>query len=91
MFDNQISIELFELPKVYQDFVIKDLIDEFAKCDIHSLSRPIQRTVITMPSTDFTDHFVLLPLTISQAYEHCIIDHPKVSSDITVYISIGKL
>ncbi|CAF4423413.1 unnamed protein product [Rotaria sp. Silwood2] len=84
-FDSRASIESFESPKVYQDFIIKDLIDEVDKRDIHLLSGSIQGTVITIPSTDITDHFVL-PLTILQTCEHYIIDHPEISSDIPVYI-----
>ncbi|CAF4300235.1 unnamed protein product [Rotaria sp. Silwood2] len=85
IFDSRTSIESFESPKVYQDFIIKDLIDEVDKRDIHLLSGFIQGTVITIPSTDITDHFVL-PLTILQTCEHYIIDHPEISSDIPVYI-----
>ncbi|CAF2763665.1 unnamed protein product [Rotaria sp. Silwood2] len=84
-FDSRTSIESFESLKVYQDFIIKDLIDEVDKRDIHLLSGFIQGTVITIPSTDITDHFVL-PLTILQTCEHYIIDHPEISSDIPVYI-----
>ncbi|CAF3169602.1 unnamed protein product [Rotaria sp. Silwood2] len=61
------------------------LIDEVDKRDIHLLSGFIQGTVITIRSTDITDHFVL-PLTILQTCEHYIIDHPEISSDIPVYI-----
>ncbi|CAF4720233.1 unnamed protein product, partial [Rotaria sp. Silwood2] len=61
------------------------LIDEVGNHDIHLLSGSIQCAVITIPSTDITDHFVL-PLTILQTCEHYIIDHPEISSDIPVYI-----
>ncbi|CAF4422869.1 unnamed protein product [Rotaria sp. Silwood2] len=69
----------------YQNFVIQDLIDKFGQRDIHSIIRPIQGSVITIPSINFNDHFVL-PLTISQAYEQYQIDHSNVSNNITVYI-----
>ncbi|CAF4245688.1 unnamed protein product [Rotaria sp. Silwood2] len=69
----------------YQDFVIKDLIEKFGQRDIHSISRPIQGIVITIPSTEFTDNF-LLPLTISQAYKQYKMSHIKVSTNVIVYI-----
>ncbi|CAF1318052.1 unnamed protein product [Didymodactylos carnosus] len=72
-------------PAEYQDFVVNELIEKFSQHNIQSTSRPVRGTVITIPSTDFTDHFVL-PLTISQAYEQYKIDHPQVSADMTVYI-----
>ncbi|CAF2136304.1 unnamed protein product [Rotaria magnacalcarata] len=52
----------------YQDFVIKELFKQYAERREHSLSRAVRGIAITLPSTDFTDHYVL-PLTISQAYE----------------------
>ncbi|CAF4696989.1 unnamed protein product [Rotaria sp. Silwood1] len=69
----------------YQDFVIKDLIDKFGQRDIHSISRPIQGIVITIPSTEFTDNY-LLPLTISQAYQQYKMNHLQTSTNIIVYI-----
>ncbi|CAF1327794.1 unnamed protein product [Rotaria sordida] len=76
--DSKIRVE-------YQDFVIKDIIDKYGQRDIHAISRPIQGTVITIPSSEFNDHYVL-PITISQAYKQYKIDHPQASNDITVYI-----
>ncbi|CAM4822397.1 unnamed protein product, partial [Rotaria magnacalcarata] len=85
IFDNRISIKSIESRKEHENFVMKELIDKFGQRDIHSISRPIQGAVITMPATEFYDYFAL-PLTISQAYEQYKIDHPQVPSDATVYI-----
>ncbi|CAF3812014.1 unnamed protein product [Rotaria sp. Silwood1] len=77
--DSKIRIE-------YQDFVIKDIIEKYGQRDIHSISRPIQGTIITIPSSDLTDHYVL-PITISQAYKQYKVDYSNVSSDdIPFYI-----
>ncbi|CAF0936731.1 unnamed protein product [Rotaria sordida] len=85
IFDDRISIKSFQSLEIYRKFVIKDLIDKYGQRNIHSISRPIQGTVITIPSTDFNDPFVL-PLTISQAYEQYKINHLQISTDMTVYI-----
>ncbi|CAF3617331.1 unnamed protein product [Rotaria socialis] len=85
IFDNRISIQSIESRKEHENFVMKELIDKFGQRDIHSISRPIQGAVITIPATDFNDHFVL-PLTISQTYEQYKIDHPQIPTDGTVYI-----
>ncbi|CAF1308780.1 unnamed protein product, partial [Rotaria sordida] len=85
IFNNRISIKSFQLLDDYRKFVLQDLIDKYGQRNIHSISRPIQGTVITIPATEFTDYFVL-PITISQAYKQYKIDHPQASNDITVYI-----
>ena len=85
IFNNRISIKPFQSVDNYRKFVIKDITDNFGERDIHSILRPIQGFVITIPSTNFNDYF-LLPLTISQAYKQYKNDHPKAPTDATVYI-----
>ena len=51
----------------YQDFVIKKLFEQYSEDRKYPSSRPVRGIAITLPSTDFSDHYVL-PLTISQAY-----------------------
>ena len=72
-------------PKDYTKFVVKKLDERFREDDPHSISRPIQGAVITVPSTNFNDHYVL-PLTISQANEQYRESRPKMSKDSTIYI-----
>ncbi|CAF1256458.1 unnamed protein product [Didymodactylos carnosus] len=69
----------------YQDFVVKKLIDKFRHRGVNSLNGPIRGIFITIPPTEFTDHFVL-PLTISQAYQQYKTNHSQVPIDIPVYI-----
>ncbi|CAF1360520.1 unnamed protein product, partial [Rotaria sp. Silwood1] len=86
IFHNRISIKSFSLIDEYRSIVIKDIIEKYGQRDIHSISRPIQGTIITIPSSDLTDHYVL-PITISQAYKQYKVDYSNVSSDdIPFYI-----
>ena len=57
----------------------------FGQRDIHSLSRPIRGFIITIPSTNLTDHFVL-PLTISQAYAQYRNRSSEIPKNMTIYI-----
>ena len=84
-FDNRITIKSFQTKEEYQNFVNKELIDRFGQRDTHSLSRPIRGFIITIPSTNFTDHFAI-PLTISQSYAQYRINHPNTTSNLTIYI-----
>ncbi|CAF1163722.1 unnamed protein product [Rotaria sordida] len=69
----------------YNEFIVDTLVKQFNSPDPHSLSRPIQGVVITIPSTKFSDHLVM-PLTISQANEQYCIEHQKRSKNSTTYI-----
>ncbi|CAF0771144.1 unnamed protein product [Didymodactylos carnosus] len=84
-FENNLSVVSFQSREQYEELVSKELITKFGQRDTPSLSRPIQGSVITIPSTDFRDHYVL-PLTISQALTQYKIDHSNISNDITMYI-----
>ncbi|CAF1122915.1 unnamed protein product [Rotaria sordida] len=69
----------------YQNFVVKELIDQYKEHTARSLLNPIQGVVITIPSSSFDDHYVL-PLTISQAYTQYRIENHHVSKDNITYI-----
>ncbi|CAF3753117.1 unnamed protein product [Rotaria sp. Silwood1] len=71
--------------KKYTQFVVEKLVERFRPCNPHSVSRPTHGAVMTIPSTNFNDHYVL-PLTITQANEQYRKKHPKLPKDSTIYI-----
>ena len=85
IFKDHITIKSYESEDDYNKFVVDELIKRFGQRDLHSISRPIRGAVLTTESTNLEDHFVL-PLTISQAYEQYLSDHPIVSKNFTIYI-----
>jgi uncharacterized protein (TIGR02452 family) len=69
----------------YQDFVIKELRNQYKQNTAHLLSKNIEGIMITIPSMAFDDHYVL-PLTISQAYAQYRIQNTHPSKNNIVYI-----
>ncbi|CAF1474871.1 unnamed protein product [Adineta steineri] len=70
---------------IYQETVIKQLNARFSQRDEHSIARPIQGFVMTIPPSGFTKH-ILLPLTISQAFAQYRTDLSASSRDNTTFI-----
>ncbi|CAF3831627.1 unnamed protein product [Rotaria sp. Silwood1] len=71
--------------KDYNKFVVEQLNKRFRPGDPHSVSRPTHGAILTIPSTNFNDHYVL-PLTISQAEEQYRHGHPHITRESTIYI-----
>ncbi|UJR11378.1 hypothetical protein I4U23_015558 [Adineta vaga] len=69
----------------YQNVVVKVLRDRYTNHITRSLLKPIQGVVITIPSSNFDDHYVL-PLTIPQAYVQDRIDNHRTQKDNIVCI-----
>jgi uncharacterized protein (TIGR02452 family) len=84
LFKNCITLSDKE-SKDYTKFILNKLNERFRQGDPHSVSRPIRGAVITIPSTNFNDHYIL-PLTISQAIEQHRKNHPTMPNDSTIYI-----
>ena len=84
LFDQRVTISHDQSLEKYYDSVTKKLCSY--EDDIDSISTPVQGAVITVQPTHFNEH-ILLPLTISQAYEQYCIDH-RIQSKIvmTTYI-----
>ncbi|CAF4269689.1 unnamed protein product, partial [Adineta steineri] len=70
---------------IYQETVVKQLNARFSQRDEHSIARPIQGFVMTIPPSGFTKH-ILLPLTISQAFAQYRTDLSASSRDNTTFI-----
>ena len=69
----------------YQDFVIKKLFVQYSEGRKYPSSRPVRAIAITLPSTDFSNHYVL-PLTISQAYSQYRFENKHRPSKDMTYI-----
>ncbi|CAF1459194.1 unnamed protein product [Adineta steineri] len=85
IFRNRLTILSTKSDEEYNRAVIDALIQQFDKRAIQAISRSIQGFVFTIPPTNFTDNLAL-PLTISQAYANYHMQHPKASTDMTIYI-----
>jgi hypothetical protein len=70
---------------LYQTFVVENLVKRFEQNVTHPSSRPIQGTVITIPSSNFNEHYAM-PLTILQAHAQYRTNHSQLSTDNTTYI-----
>ncbi|CAF1338926.1 unnamed protein product [Adineta steineri] len=71
--------------KDYNKFVLEELDQRFRSNDRHSVSRPTIGSILTIPATNFNDHYVL-PLTISQAEEQYHHDSSHITRESTIYI-----
>lgn len=69
----------------HQNFVVDKLMKHYDRTIQTYPARPIQGTIITIPGSKCTEN-VILPLTISQAYEHYRIENHENPSDNIVYI-----